>query len=119
LEEKPAAKALSGILTRSILDARRETKDRTSSAYRQALYAALKRSLEALPFDVVQNDVKSMKAGVEIGSEALIVGQLRASLDPVVEKTGGLSSDLANGLPGARVLLVERLPLKETLNEGL
>lgn len=73
------------------------------------------RALDGLPFDVVQNDLKSAKAGIEIVSEALLVGQIQASFDPVVEKTGGLSSDLAHALPGIRVLLVERLPLKDTL----
>ena len=37
LEEKPAAKALSGLMTRSILDARRESGDRNSPAYRKAV----------------------------------------------------------------------------------
>ncbi len=119
LEEKPAAKALSGIIINAILDARRDVHDRNSPAYRQAVYAALKRTLEGLPFDVVQNDLKGIKASVEIGSEALVVGQIRASFDPVAAKTGGLSSDLAHALPGMRMMLVERLPLKETLSEAL
>jgi len=119
LEEKPAAKAMSGIITGAILDAHADVHDRNSPAYRQAVYTSLKRKLEALPFDIVQNDLKSTKAGVEIASEALVVGQIRASFDPVVAKNGGLSSDMANALPNMRVLLVERLPLKDTLNEAL
>ncbi len=119
LEEKPAAKALSGLISRSILDARRESGDRDSPAYRRAVYAALMRALDGLPFDVVQNDLKSTRASVEIASEALLLGQMQASFDPVVEKTGGLSSDLADALPGIRMMLVERIPLKDTLNEAL
>ncbi len=119
LEEKPAAKALSGLITRSILEARRETADRNSPAYRKAVYGALTRSLDGLPFDVVQNELKTMKAGVEIVSEPLIVGQLQASFDPVVAKSGSLSSDMAEALPGMRLVLVERLPLKATLVEAL
>jgi subtilisin family serine protease len=119
LEEKPAAKALSGLISRAILDARREAPDPNSQAYRKAVYAAVTRSLDGLPFDIVQNDLKSTKASVEIVSEALLVGQMQASFDPVVEKTGGLSSDLAHTLPSVRLLLVERIPLKDTLNEAL
>jgi subtilisin family serine protease len=119
LEEKPAAKALSGLISRAILDARRESSDPNSPAYRKAVYAAVTRALDGLPFDVVQNDLKSTKASVEIVSESLLVGQIQASIDPVVEKTGGLSSDLANALPGIRMVLVERIPLKDTLNEAL
>jgi subtilisin family serine protease len=119
LEEKPAAKALSGLITRSILDARHESSDRNSAAYRKAVYAAVTRALDGLPFDVVQNDLKSTKSSIEIASESFLVGQLEASFDPVVEKTGGLSSDLADALPGLRLLLVERIPLKDTLDEAL
>ena len=119
LEEKPAAKALSGLITRAILDARRETADRNSPAYRKAVYASLMHALDGLPFVVVQNDLKSTKGQVEIISEALLMGQLQASFDPVVAKTGGLSSDLAHALPSIRMYLVERLPLKDTLNEAL
>jgi subtilisin family serine protease len=119
LEEKPAAKALSGLMTRAILDAHRESGDRNSPAYRRAVYAAVTRALDGLPFDVGQNDLKSTKAGIEIASEALLIGQVQAGLDPVVEKTGGLSSDLAHALPGLRLMLVERIPLKDTLNEAL
>jgi subtilisin family serine protease len=119
LEEKPAAKALSGLITRSILDARREAGDRNSLAYRKAVYAAVTRALDGLPFDVVQNDLKSTKASIEIASEPFLIGQIQAGLDPVVQKNGGLSSDLAHALPGIRMMLVERIPLKDTLNEAL
>lgn len=119
LEEKPAAKALSGLITGAMLEARRSVHDHNSPAYRQAVYAAVKRALDGLPFDLVQNDLKSTRANIEILSEALVIGQMRAAFDPVVEKTGGLSSDMANALPTARVTLVERIPLKDTLNEVL
>jgi len=119
LEEKPAAKALSGLISGAILEARRSVPDRQSPAYRQAVYAALKRGLDGLPFDVVQNDLKSMKASVEIMTAPLVIGQIRSTYDPVVAKTGALSSDLANLLPNRRVMLVEWIPLKDTLDEVL
>ncbi|MBV9768243.1 MAG: S8 family serine peptidase [Bryobacterales bacterium] len=119
LEQKPAAKALSGLITRSILDARRESSDPNSPAYRKAVYTSLVHALDSLPFDVVQNDLKSTKAGIELGTESLLVGELQASFDPVVKKTGGLSSDLADALPGMRMMLVDRIPLRDTLNEAL
>ena len=119
LEEKPAAKVLSGLIELSILDARRVSGDRNSPAYRTAVYAAVTRALDGLPFDVVQNDLKSTKVSVEIVSEALLVGQVQANLDPVVEKTGGLSSNQAHSLPSLRVALLDQIPLKDTFNEAL
>jgi len=119
LEEKPAAKAISGMITSAILDARRTNHDHNSPAYRQAVYQALKKSLDALPFDVVQNDLKSLKAGVEMMTQPLIMGQVQASMDPVVAKTGGISSDMANALPSMKLLIAERLPIRDTINEAL
>jgi subtilisin family serine protease len=119
LEEKPGAKALSGLIENAILDGRRNVPDRNSPGYQQSVSAALKGSLETLSFDVVQNGLKSQKASAEMVTEALLVGIARASLDPVVEKTGGLSSDLAHDLPGMRMLLLEVVPLKETLSQTI
>jgi subtilisin family serine protease len=118
LEEKPAQKAISGLVTGAILEAHKQTTDNTQQ-YRQAVYQALKHSLDGLNYDLVQSDLKSTKAGIEISTQALIVGQIKGAMDPVVEKTGSLSSDLANRLPGARMVLVERLPLTPVITEAL
>jgi len=78
LEEKPAAKALSGLISGAILEARRDVHDRNSPAYRQAVYAAVKRTLDGLPFDVIQNDLKSIRASVEVMTAPLVIGQIRS-----------------------------------------
>jgi subtilisin family serine protease len=83
------------------------------------VYQALKRSLDGLNYDLVQSDLKSTKAGVEITTQAMVVGQIQGTMDPVVKKTGSLSSDLANRLPGARMVLVERLPVTPMITEAL
>lgn len=117
LEEKPSARALSGLIPNAILDARSQVPDRQSPAYRHAVYTAIKRSLDSLPYDLVQNDVKRQKASAEITTEALLIGEIQSEFDPVVRKTGGLSSDLADSLPGMRLTLTEVLPLKDTIAE--
>jgi subtilisin family serine protease len=119
LEDKPGQKAISGLVTSAILEAHKHTPEVNSQQYRQALYQALKRSLDGLDYGVVQNDLKSVKAGIEITTRALIVGQIQSTMDPVVEKTGSLSSDLADRLPGARMVLVERLPVTPVITEAL
>lgn len=119
LEEKPAAKALSGLTLNAILDARREVPDRNSPAYREAIAAALKNSLEGLSFDLVQNDLKQEKASAEITTESLLIGLVRSSLDPVVAKTGGLSGELAHSLPNMRMIMMEIIPVKETLAQTI
>ncbi len=119
LEDKPAQKAISGLVTSAILEARAQAPEENSQQYRQVLYQALKRSLDGLNYELVQNDLKYTKAGIEITTRALIVGQIQSTMDPVVEKTGALSSDLADRLPGARMVLVERLPVTPVISEAL
>ena len=63
--------------------------DRKSPAYRKAVYAAVMRALDGLPFDVVQNDLKSTKASIEIVSEALLVGQMRRASTPWWKRPAG------------------------------
>jgi hypothetical protein len=119
LEEKPAQKLMSGLMTRVILEARRASRDRTSPAYRQAFARALQKAVEALPYEVVQNELKSLKSFGEIMSEALILGQLRSMVDPVIAKTGTLASDMAHRLPHTRMLMIELLPMTKVMVEVL
>lgn len=118
LEQKPAQKAISGLVTTAILDAHQQVKNRNSQEYRNAVYGALRKSLDALPYDLVQNDLKSVKAGIEITTRDLILGQIQGEIDPVVAKSGAISSDLANMLPSMRLVLVERLPLTPVIAEA-
>jgi subtilisin family serine protease len=118
LEDKPAQKLISGLMLRAMLEARASNKDRASPEYRRQVYKLIRQSLDALPFEVVENDVKGAKAGYELLSEGVIVGQLRAVFDPVVQKTGALSGDLADQLPGIQLTLIEVVPLKDSLVEA-
>ena len=68
-----------------------------------------------MPFAVIQNDVMRMKASAEFMGEALVLGRVREVLQPVADKTGELSSDLAPTLVSTRFNLTYVLPLKDTL----
>jgi len=118
LEDKPGQKLVSGLVLRAILETRAAYKDHNSPDYRRQVYKLVRQRLDAMPFEVVENEVKGAKAGYEIRSEALIVGQLRSVFDPVVEKTGALSSDMADRLPAIKVTIAEVIPLKDSLVEA-
>jgi len=115
LQEKPADKLLSGIQLRAIVAAQAKAGNRTSDAYRRDVAQRISADLEAMPYDVVQNDVKEAKMRAEIVSEALILGNVREVLQPTVDKAGSLSSDLAPSIVGARYALTAALPLKQTM----
>ena len=115
LQDKPADKLLSGIQIKTYIDAQKQAGNATSDAYRQEVAKRLSATLDPLPFGVVQNDVREMKASVEIASEALALGYVREVLQPTAAKAGSLSSDLAPALVSTRYRLLVTLPLKQTL----
>ena len=68
-----------------------------------------------MPYATVENNVKGAKTSAEIVSEALILGQVRDVIQPIVDKSGTLSSDFAPGIVAAKYRIAVQLPLKATL----
>lgn len=115
LQEKPADKLLSGMTVRAIVAAARKAGGRGTPAYNAEVGRIVGEELERLPFIVIRNDIQSSKAGMETLGEGLVVGRVRDVLQPVVARTGALSSDMAPALASARFTLEYILPLQATL----
>ena len=115
LEEKPADKLLSGLRLRAMVAAARQTGGINSPAYFDAVSKSIRKELDALPFEVIANDIKNYKASAELMGEGRIIGNVRDVLQATLNKTGALSSDFAPGLISARYALETALPLKQTL----
>ncbi len=114
LQDKPADKLLSGLRLRAIASASlKHPPGRPGLAQAVATYVA--DELAPLPYPVVENDIKSLKAGAELLGEGRIVGRTREVLQPMVDANGALSSDFAPQLVFARYALQYVLPLKRTL----
>lgn len=116
LQEKPAQKYTSGLVSRAVLDARRVSPDPKSAEYQRAFRESLRGALDAMPFAVVENQIKQIKTAAELTTAAAIIGRMSAVIDPVLKKSGTLSSELANGIPSARLAL-ERRPLRDIVVE--
>ena len=114
LEEKPADKLLSGMTVRAIVEARRIVGNTTSDAYQKEVSRLVTVELAAMPYELIQNEIKEAKASAEIVSEALALGYVNNVLQPTVDKAGSLSSDFAPIIVGAKYRLTFLLPLKET-----
>ena len=115
LQDKPADKLLSGLFTRSIVAAGKKYDFVPNAAYQTEVARLVRAELDAMPFAVIQNDVMRLKAQAEFIGEALVLGRVREVLQPVADKTGTLSSDLAPALVSSRFALTYVLPLKDTL----
>jgi hypothetical protein len=120
LEDKPALKIMTGFITEVRLDVEDRMKmtgleDLSQPAFQQAFQKELTTRSQALPWSVVQDELKSIKGGFELVSRNLVLGQVQSEIDPVVAKTGALSSDLAEGIVHARASLEISVPLKDPI----
>jgi len=112
LQEKPADKLMSGL--RLGVMAKAAQAHGSGPGYEPAVAEGLKAALQPLPFEVIANDVRELKARAELIGEALVLGQVREVMQPIATRTGQLSSEFAPGIINARFGLVALLPLKKT-----
>jgi subtilisin family serine protease/ketosteroid isomerase-like protein len=113
LQEKPADKLLSGLQMQAFIEARQ--KSGSTDAYRDEVARRIRAALDGMPYEVIENDVKTSKMRAELIGEALVLGNVREVLQPTVDKAGALSSDIAPGVIRARFALNAVLPLKAAL----
>ncbi|RKZ18653.1 hypothetical protein DRQ50_03725 [bacterium] len=116
LEDKEAARLMQGMTTRSLVAAR---KTAGSDADEEAVLAAFETELRTrtadLPWDKVQDNIKSAKGRAEFTSESLLRGVVQARMDPAAAQMGALSSDLAGGVLGIRYAIDNILVLNPTV----
>jgi hypothetical protein len=116
LETKEAAKLTIGLLTSAMIDARREAgADVNSAQFKQAFRRHLAERVNALPWDIVQDEIQEAKGRLEIFSENLLMGVIQARMEPVVAQTGELNADQAAGVLGIHFTIMQRLPLKDDI----
>ena len=116
LQDKPADKLLSGFRLKAMASAAKANGP-SGDAFRRAVADNIRRALAELPYPVIENDIRSAKAGAELIGETLVLGNVREVVQPIVDRGGQLSSEFAPGIVNARFALVAVLPLKATLTE--
>lgn len=109
LEDKESARLMNGLVNRTLIASRATTG--SDVGFEQELAARV----AALPWDVVQDAVKSGKGRAEFLSENLLTGMIESRIDPAAEAMGSLSSDLAGQLLGMRYAVDTVVPLNPTV----
>jgi subtilisin family serine protease len=108
LEDKPAAKAMAGMLDQPLIDA-----SKAGEAQAQGIFETeFKERLQKLSYEVVQNEVKQMKSGFEIISQNLLVGFIEQQYDTLAQKTGTIPKNAAIDILDTRFTIREILPYK-------
>jgi len=101
LADKPARQQLSGLRMEALAAALDAPVDARAAAYR-AHYAD---AISKLPWEVVQDDVRSTKGWFEVANESLLRGEVTGGLDPILEKNGSLDDAAARQLIASRAAI--------------
>jgi len=118
LEDKEASRLMTGLSTRSLIAARGKVgTDAADEQLLPAFQAEFAKRVNELPWDVVQDQVKSGKARAEFMSENLLLGMVQSRLEPTASAAGELSADLAGSLIGIRYALDRGLKLNPAIAE--
>jgi hypothetical protein len=109
LQDKPVAKAMAGLFDQPAIDARK-----AGSAQANHIFEAeFAERLKNLPFEIVQDELKSAKGSWERMSTNLLTGFVGDHYDTLAEKTGSLPKDAATDILGIRLMIRDGLPYKD------
>jgi subtilisin family serine protease len=106
LQEKPEARETSGLLSKSLVDARIAAHTDSGEAFGQAFQSDLQKSVDSFEWRVVQDTMKSLKGAFELDTPDMVLADAKENLDPAALKSGTL--DLA----GAESLIDDRVYVK-------
>ena len=110
LQDKPNEKLTAGLTAEAW--ARAHLDHPAAEGFEKAFRDEYAAAVKALPWDLVQNDLKQTKGSYEIRGKSLMVGMVQQQFDPGELKTGNISATVARQLVGIRNQLVNFLPLK-------
>src|SRR5579885_1653994 len=79
-----------------------ETGNTTSPEFRQSFAKHYRQSLNALPWETVQDDIRERLRGSEINTKASALGWIETEYDPAVRTSGALDNHQAWDLIGTR-----------------
>jgi len=113
LEQKPAAKLLTGLFARARLEAAQDAGGESGAAYEAAFRKHYQAAIAPLPWAVVRDGIKGSYGYSRIANRAETLADVTTELDPAVAKSGALDSGEAWELLATRVLLRSALPVSQ------
>ena len=111
LEDKPAAKLTTGLLTRALLGAALAVRTTAGPRFEEEFERRYHEGVAALPWDVVQDWAKASYASARLGARAPRLAFLMTELNPAVQKSHALNDAEASTLIEARAYLQFVVPI--------
>jgi len=111
LEDKEAARLLSGQSIRAFIAARREAGD-DDVRFRAAFSRNLLEGLRALPWEIVGDRIRWALRDAETMTENVLFGIVESRFEPVAAESGSVSAHLARQFVTARHMLEFEIPLR-------
>jgi hypothetical protein len=118
LQDKPAGRQTAGVLAEVVAQAK--AAGGGAAAEDATIREAVSKRYSAMPWDVVQDALKQQKGQLEIATPAVVVGGIRAQLDPAAKNAGmKLGAFALSQLVAARAQLEHVLPKREAVLAAL
>ena len=118
-QEKPSAKLTTGVYERAWLRAAIDTKSTAGPAFDESFSKHASEAIDALPWDVVQDDIKQLYGIARIYTATMAIADAKTELDPAVQKSGALDNhqawQLLSDRYGVRILVPMSPPLVDVL----
>ena len=115
LEDKPAQRAVSGLLGRAYARAAKAVGE-TSPQFPDRFESELRTALQALDWTLVADSIQATRGSYQTMSRDLLVGSLQGGLDAAAAAQGNkLDIGVVSALVGAHRTLTEVLPLRERI----
>jgi subtilisin family serine protease len=95
LQDKPAAKLLSGLVQHAMLEAAIETHSREGDAFTAALKRRYAEALQPLPWEMVQDNIKRSHVSARIFTASVALAGVMTELDPATRTSGALDAQEA------------------------
>jgi subtilisin family serine protease len=111
LQQKADLKLTTGLFDEAILQAQQTTRSTSGSAYEDAIESNYKNAVSALPWDIVQDTIKSARNSADLLTEAFLLGRAQEDLQPEIDKSGGLNRESFYRLLDLRAAIRLKLPV--------
>jgi hypothetical protein len=116
LEDKQSKKLMVGVIDKAIIKAFRDVGRDDEKNFKKTFSQYLSDAIAELPWEVIQEEIEETRGRrMELLSENVLLGAIKAEFEPAVEKNHQISNDVAEQIVGIHYALKIQLPLKDEI----